>query len=239
MDVAGSVALVTGANRGLGAAFAKGLLDAGAKKVYGGSRKPFTSDVPGLVPVELDVTDSAQISALAAELDDVNLVINNAGIVHRGIAVLGPDADEAFKADFATNVIGPLSVARAFAPGIVAAGNGAVVNVLSVMSWVTVPGSSSYAASKAAAWQLTNGLRLELRPDGVLVVAVHAGYLDTDMAAHITSGKTAPQDVVRQVLEALAAGTEEVLIDDLSRTVKAALSADVTALYPVAAAAGR
>lgn len=236
MDVAGSVALVTGANRGLGAAFAKGLLAAGAKTVYGGARKPFTSDTPGLVPVELDVTNDAQVSALAAELGDVNLLINNAGIVHGGPA-LGPDAEAAFRADFETNVLGTLAVTRAFAPGVVAAGGGAVVNILSVMSWVTILGAGSYAASKAAAWQLTNALRLELRPDGVLVVGVHAGYLDTDMAAHIPSGKTAPDDVVRQVLDALAAGREEVLIDDLSRNVKAGLAGDVTTLYPVASGA--
>lgn len=235
MDIKGSVALVTGANRGLGAAFVRGLLEAGASKVYAAARKPFESNVPAVVPIELDVTDPAQVAARAAELGDVNLVINNAGVA-TSADILGPTAADAFSTDFATNVLGPLAVASAFAPSVVASRNGAIVNVLSVMSWVTLPGSGSYAASKAAAWSLTDGLRLALRPQGVLVVGVHAGYLDTDMAAHITTPKTAPEDVVRQVLEALAAGREEVLVDDLTRYVKAGLPGDVTDRYPVPAA---
>lgn len=231
MQLEGSIALVTGANRGLGAAFARGLLAAGAKVVYGAARGPFEPEHPGIVPVRLDITDPAQVAAAAERLTDVNVVVNNAGVLHRA-STLDGGIEAALRADLETNALGTLAVSRAFAPILAANGGGALVNVLSVVSWVTGPGFAAYAASKAAAWSLTNALRLGLRPQGTLVVAVHAGYLDTDMAASVTEPKTAPADVVEQVLAAIEAGQEEVLVDDRTRLVKSALSAELTTLYP-------
>jgi NAD(P)-dependent dehydrogenase (short-subunit alcohol dehydrogenase family) len=231
MEIAGSVALVTGANRGLGAAFARALLAAGARIVYAGARNPAGSGTPGLVPVRLDITDPDQVAAAARQLRDVTLVVNNAGVFHRAQA-LDEDVEAALRADFETNVVGTLAVARAFAPVLAGNGGGALVNVLSVASWVSQAGFAAYGASKAASWHLTNSLRLELRPRGTLVVGVHVGYVDTDMAAAVVAPKAAPDEVVASVLAALREDREEVLADDLSRMVKAALAADIGTLYP-------
>jgi NAD(P)-dependent dehydrogenase (short-subunit alcohol dehydrogenase family) len=233
MEIAGSTALVTGGNRGLGAAFVRGLLAAGAARVYAGARNPVDPDVPGIVPVRLDVTDPEQVADAAKRLTDVTLVVNNAGVFHATHA-LGPDVESALRADLETNTFGTLAVSRAFAPVLAANGGGGLVNVLSVASWRTLPTFAAYGASKSAAWSLTNSLRLELRPQGTLVVAVHAGYLDTDMAAAVTAPKTAPAQVVAQVLDALREGREEVLVDEVSQQVKASLAADITAQYPKA-----
>ncbi len=235
MDLAGSTALVTGANRGLGAAFARGLLAAGARTVYAGARNPVDSGVPGLVPVRLDITDPGQVAQAARRLTDVTLVVNNAGVFH-GSDALAEGVEGALRADLETNVFGTLAVSRAFAPVLAANGGGALVNVLSVASWRSLPTFAAYGASKAAAWSITNSLRLELRPRGTQVVAVHAGYLDTDMAASVTAPKTAPDEVVAKVLDALRDGLEEVLVDEVSHRVKASLAAGVADQYPVVAA---
>ncbi len=231
MEVRDSVALVTGANRGLGAAFTRGLLAAGARTVYAGVRNPDAAVMPGAVPVRLDVTDPAQVAAAAARLRDVTLVVNNAGVYHPAKA-LDPEVDAALRDDLETNVFGTLAVARAFAPVLAANSGGALVNVLSVASWRSLPGFAAYGASKAAAWHLTNSLRLELNEQGTLVVAVHVGFIDTDMAAAVSAPKTAPDDVVAQVLTALREGRDEVLADEVSRGVKAGLGAEPRVLYP-------
>jgi NAD(P)-dependent dehydrogenase (short-subunit alcohol dehydrogenase family) len=234
MEIAGSTALVTGANRGLGAAFVRGLLAAGARTVYAGARNPVESATPGLVPVRLDITDPDQVADAARRLSDVTLVINNAGVFH-GVHALDDHVEAALRADLETNVFGTLAVSRAFAPVLAGNGGGGLVNVLSVASWRSLPLFAAYGASKAAAWSLTNSLRLELRPQGTQVVAVHAGYLDTDMAASINAPKTAPDDVVGKVLDALRNGREEVLVDEVSHLVKAGLAADVADQYPLVA----
>ena len=235
MELTGSTALVTGANRGLGAAFARGLLAAGARTVYAGARNPVESDVPGLVPVRLDITDPGQVAEAARRLCDVTLVINNAGVFH-GAHALDDGVEEALRADLETNVFGTLAVSRAFAPVLAANGGGALVNVLSVASWRSAPQFAAYGASKAAAWSVTNSLRLELRPLGTQVVAVHAGFLDTDMAASVNAPKTSPDEVVAKVLDALRYGREEVLVDEVTHRVKAGLAADVAVQYPLVAA---
>jgi NAD(P)-dependent dehydrogenase (short-subunit alcohol dehydrogenase family) len=231
VNVEGSVALVTGANRGLGRAFARALLDAGAAKVYAGARDVASVTDPDVIPVALDVTDHDQVARVAAELGDVTIVINNAG-VGLGAAAVGGDDLDAHRAEFEVNYFGPLAVSRAFAPVLAANGGGALVNMLSALSWVSFPQFGNYSATKAAAWSLTNGLRTQLRAQGTLVVGVHAGYIDTDMVASVDAPKIAPEDVARQTVEAIAAGREEVLSDDVSRGVKAALPNDLVALYP-------
>ncbi|MDB5100485.1 MAG: short-chain dehydrogenase [Cyanobacteria bacterium RYN_339] len=225
MDIKNAVALVTGANRGLGRALAKALVEAGARKVYAAARDPGTMTLPGVTPIKLDVTDPAQVAAAAAALGDVNLVINNAGIA-LGASFLGEGAIEAARRELETNYFGPLLMARAFAPALAANGGGALVNVLSVLSWLNFEGVATYSASKAAAWSLTNGLRGELRGQGTQVVAVHVGYMDTDMTAGYDVPKARPEDVAAQVLAAVAEGRDEVLADDISRKVKAGLGVE-------------
>lgn len=231
MKISGSVALVTGANRGLGRALARALAERGASTVYAGARDPGTVTDPGLVPVKLDVTDPADIAAAAARYEDVTLLINNAGVFHGG-PLLGPATLDEARNEMEINYFGTLALTRAFAPVLGANGGGALVNVLSVLSHVSAPGMGSYAASKSAAWSLTNGVRLELAPQGTQVVGVHVGFMDTDMAAQVTQPKARPEDVAAQALDALEAGQQEVFADEVSRRVKAGLSGDLLDLYP-------
>ena len=235
MKIKDSVALVTGANRGLGLAFTKALLAGGARKVYAAARDPASVKQAGVQPVRLDVTQAEQVEAAARELGDVNLLINNAGII-RGSGFLTPDGLEATRAEFETNFFGPLLTARAFAPVLAKNGGGAIVNVLSVLSWVSLSTSSSYSASKAAAWSLSNGLRNELRGQGTEVLSLHVGFMDTDMVRSVTAPKAQPDDVVKQVLAALEDGKSEILADDVSRRIKQNLSAEpgIYLLPPVA-----
>jgi NAD(P)-dependent dehydrogenase (short-subunit alcohol dehydrogenase family) len=223
LQIAGSVALVTGANRGLGRALAEHLLDRGAKTVYAAARNPATITDPRLTPVALDVTDPASVAAAAEQLTDVTLVVNNAGVSGAG-SLLGAADLAGARAEFETNFWGPVLVTRAFAPVLAANGGGALVNVLSVLSWVALPTTGAYSASKAAAWSLTGSARAELQDQGTLVVGVHVGYMDTDMAAHVPGPKLAPADLAGQILDAVEAGREEVLGDELSQQVKAGLS---------------
>lgn len=225
MKIKGSVALVTGANRGLGAAFARGLLAAGAAKVYAAARDPATVTTPGVVAVRLDVTRPDQIEALARELTGVNLVVNNAGIGGSG-PVLEPKSIDMLHQQFETNAVGPLRMAQAFAPTLAARGGGAIVNVISALSWVTLPGvTGSYSASKAAAWALSNAMRQELKAQGTQVLSLHVAYMDTDMARGATGPKSSPDEVVRLAIAALEAGQSELLADDVTRSVHAGLTA--------------
>jgi NAD(P)-dependent dehydrogenase (short-subunit alcohol dehydrogenase family) len=232
MKIHNAVALVTGANRGLGLAFTRALLAGGARKVYAAARDPGTIQLPGVQPVALDVTRDGDVAELARALGDVDLVINNAGI-SRGSGLLAGDSAAALRAELETNTFGPLAVARAFAPVLARNGGGAIVNVLSVLSWLTIPQVATYGVSKAAAWSVTNGLRHELRGQGTQVVAVHVGYIDTDLARQVQGPKISPDEVARAVLAGVEAGQDEVLVDDLSRQVKLGLAAE-PAVYTVA-----
>lgn len=225
MKIQNSVALVTGANRGLGLAFTQALLAAGASKVYAAARDPASVKQAGVVPVRLDVTNAEQVASAAAALGDVTLVINNAGIL-RASGFLGEKGVDAVRAELETNFFGPVNVSRAFAPVLARNGGGAIVNVLSALSWVAFPSSSTYSASKAAAWSFSNGLRNELRGQGTQVLALHVGYMDTDMVRGVAAPKSKPEDVVKQVLEGLEAGKSEVLADEVSRRIKQNLSAE-------------
>lgn len=225
MKIQGSIALVTGANRGLGAAFARELLAAGATKVYAAARDPKTVNTPGVIPVQLDVTQPAQITKLAAELGDVTLLINNAGIGEFG-PLLAPNAIESLRRQFETNAVGPLQVVQAFAPALAANGGGAVVNILSVLSWFVMPGASGgYSASKAASWALSNALRSELKAQKTELLAVHAAFIDTDMARGVSGEKSSPEEIVARVFAALEAGEPELLADATTRSVHAGLVA--------------
>jgi NAD(P)-dependent dehydrogenase (short-subunit alcohol dehydrogenase family) len=226
MKINGSVALVTGANRGLGLAFARGLLAAGAAKVYAAARDPASVTLPGVVPVRLDVTRPEDIAALARELTDVTLLVNNAGIGEFG-PLLAPGAIDSLRRQLETNAVGPLRLVQAFAPVLAKNGGGGVVNVLSVLSWLTLSGrSGGYSGSKAAGWALSNALRQELKAQRTELLAVHAAFIDTDMARGAPGPKIAPDDVVRQALAALEAGQPELLADATTRSVRAGLAAE-------------
>ena len=235
MKLEGRTALVTGANRGIGAAFASALVDAGAAKVYAGARDPATVTDPRVVPVRLDVTDEAGVRALADELGDVQLVINNAGV---GSPSLPLDIDlEQARWEFDVNYYGTLAVAKAFAPVLARNGGGALVNMLSVVSWIAMPHLANYSATKAAAWSLTNGLRQQLRGQGTLVIGVHVGYVDTDLTAGLEGEKIHVSQVSDALIAGLRAGDEEILVDEISTNVKSALSSPPSALYGDPAAA--
>lgn len=229
MNVEGSVALVTGAGRGLGAAYTRALLDRGAAKVYAAVRRPEAVTDPRLVPVRFDLTDRQSIAAAARVASDVTLLINNAGISTH-TAILGDE--DGLREELEVNYLGPVAASRSFAPVLGANGGGALVNVLSVLSWLSLPDSAGYSAAKAAMWAATNSLRLTLAEQKTLVVAVHVGYMETDMAAHVPGPKTDPGLVAAATLDAVEAGQPEVLADEVSRQVRAALSAPLGALYP-------
>lgn len=232
MQIEGTVALVTGANRGIGRAFVDALLDRGATKVYAAVRDVSTvpGDDPRVVPVQLDVTDATQVAAAAEQFGDVGLVVNNAGIARPGTP-LSVTLDGA-RAELEVNYLGLIAMTQAFAPVLATNGGGAFVNVLSVASWVGSPSLSSYGASKSAAWNFTNAARIELGRQDTHVVGVHVGYVDTDLTAALDVDKVAPAAVAAAALDAVQARGPEAVVDDVSRQVKAALSDDQRLLYP-------
>ena len=228
MQIENAVALVTGANRGIGEQFAHELLARGARKVYAAARDISRGSVPGTVPLALDICDAGSVAAAAAAAPDVTLIINNAGVAHAQNLVDG-DLDR-IRAEIDTNLFGTLSMVRAFGPVLVANGGGAILNVLSAASWFTYPGSGSYAVSKAAAWSLTNGIRLELEPHGTQVVGAHVGMVDTDMSAAVDLEKMDPAEFVRIALDGLERGDIEVVADDMSRAAKSSVALATGAL---------
>jgi NAD(P)-dependent dehydrogenase (short-subunit alcohol dehydrogenase family) len=230
--IEGCVALVTGANRGLGAAFGRLLLERGAKKVYAGARDPgAVAAREGFEAVRLDITDPGQVSEAAWRCTDLTLVVNNAGVLAESPLLAAPSMKGA-RDEMEVNYFGTLAMCRAFAPILARNGGGGIVNVLSIASFYANPAMGSYAASKAAAWALTNAVRVELRRQGTQVVAVHSGYVDTDMTVNVTAPKASPETVVNAVLDALEAGAEEVLADERTRQVKASLPTDLESIYP-------
>jgi NAD(P)-dependent dehydrogenase (short-subunit alcohol dehydrogenase family) len=222
-----TTALITGANRGLGRHFAAELLARGAT-VYAAARQPATIDLPGVRPIALDITDSDAVAAAAAQAPDVDLLINNAGI-STGAPLLG-DLD-GVRAEMDVNFWGTLSVVRAFAPVLAANGGGTIVTMASALSWFAAPGAGAYAVSKAANWNMSNALRLELATQGTQVTSVHLGLADTDMAAGIDGPKTDPAVVARRTLDAVDRGDLEVVVDDWSAMVKASLAEDPRTFY--------
>ncbi|MEV6505264.1 SDR family oxidoreductase [Streptomyces sp. NPDC051642] len=231
-NIEGSVVLVTGGSRGIGRALVEALYERGAKKVYATARDPKTVTHPDAVPLALEVSDPASVAAAAEQAQDVTILINNAGASVNANFLDSPVED--VRREFETNFYGPLLVSRAFVPIIERNGGGHILNVHSVLSWLGVLGS--YSASKAALWSQTNSLRLDLKPRGIDVTGLHVGYVDTDMAAHVDGPKSTPESVAAQALDGIESGAFEVLADDLTRQVKAGLSAEGGALYPQLAA---
>ncbi|WP_028604656.1 SDR family oxidoreductase [Ottowia thiooxydans] len=224
MKLANATVLITGANRGLGLAFAREALARGARKVYAAARDPSSVTLPGVVPIRLDVTKPDDIAAAARDYPDVTLLINNAGIAELG-GFLSDTSVQSAQRHFDTNVVGPMRLTQAFAPVLAAHDGGAILNVLSVASWINGPMLGVYGMSKSAAWAMTNGTRIELHDQHTQVLALHVGFIDTDLTRGLDVPKLAPDDVVRTALDALEAGASEVLADELTRRVHAGLSA--------------
>ncbi|MEQ0564222.1 SDR family oxidoreductase [Amycolatopsis sp. NEAU-NG30] len=229
MQIANSVALVTGANRGVGRHLAAQLLERGAAKVYAAVRNPESVDMPGVEVLALDITDPDSIAAAAAVASDVTLLVNNAGINTETDLVNG-DLDE-IERDMDTNFYGPLRMIRAFAPILKAGGGGAIVNVVSAASWVPGEKWGAYHAAKAATWSLTNSVRLELAGQNTQVTGVYFGPTDTDLAKAVPLAKNDPADVVTAILDGVEAKKSEVIADALSVRAKADLALDPAEVY--------
>jgi NAD(P)-dependent dehydrogenase (short-subunit alcohol dehydrogenase family) len=226
MNVTDQTALVTGANRGIGRQYVLELLERGASKVYATARRPESLDFDDtrVVPLRLDLLDHESVLAAAVTARDVTLVVNNAGISTGATLVTGDLAE--IRRELDTHFWGTLDVIREFGPVLAANGGGAVVNVLSALSWFAAPGAGAYAAAKAAEWNLTNAVRLELAAQGTFVQGVLLGAADTDIMAGYDGPKIDPRDVPRRSLDGLATGSIEVIVDDWTAMVKASLSGD-------------
>ncbi|MFC5922961.1 SDR family oxidoreductase [Micromonospora vulcania] len=229
MRISGSIALVTGANRGIGRHFTRQLLERGAAKVYATARNPELIDIPGVERLRLDITDPRSIEDAVPAAPDVTLLINNAGVATWTNLVTG-DLDK-IRLEMDTHFYGTLAMVRAFAPVLGGNGGGGILNVLSAMSWFSYDGANAYGAAKAAAWSLTNGIRIELAGQGTLVTGLHLGSADTDMMAGYHGDKADPADIVRAALDGIEADALEVVADEWSAQVKASLAADPSAFY--------
>lgn len=223
MDISNAVVFVTGANRGIGAALAAAFVRAGARKVYGAARNPEAVKGDGVIPIKLDVTKPDEVAAAARNASDVNVLINNAGTTQR-VSLLEAHALTAARELFETNTLGVLSLSSAFAPILKGNGGGTIVNILSALSWAVVGTSGLYSATKAATWAITNGLRIELKPQGTTVLGVHFGYVDTDMTRGVTAPKENPQDIAERIVAAVVAGESELLADGTAQFVKKQLA---------------
>jgi NAD(P)-dependent dehydrogenase (short-subunit alcohol dehydrogenase family) len=231
MNVTDQIALVTGANRGIGRQFVLELLERGAGKVYATARRPETLDFydSRVTALGLDLLDHDSVVAAAAAAPDVTILVNNAGI-STGAALITGDLTEIHR-EMNTHFWGTLDTIREFSPVLSANGGGAIINVLSALSWFAAPGAGSYAAAKAAEWNMTNGVRLELAAQGTLVQGVLLGAADTDIAAGYDGPKIDPRDVPRLSLDGLTTDSIEVVVDDWTAMVKASLAGDPAPFY--------
>jgi NAD(P)-dependent dehydrogenase (short-subunit alcohol dehydrogenase family) len=232
MEIKGSVALVTGANRGIGLAFARALLSRGAAKVYAGVRRPEDFNEPGLEPLLLDVTKHQHIEAAAAKASDASIVINNAGIQAGPQLLQGPF--DGARLEMEVNYLGPWAMSRAFAPVLAANGGGVLVNMLSAASWRANNRFPGYAASKAAEWSLTNALRIGLREQGTVVIGVYVSYVDTDATRRLDVPKVSPAQVAEKTMDGIIRDDPEVLVDENTQRIRSLLSGPLDLLYPSA-----
>ncbi len=223
MKLRNAVVLITGANRGIGLAFATEALARGARKVYAGARDASSVKLPGVIPLTLDVNSAKDVAAAAQLASDVTVLINNAGVAVSG-SFMAPDAERNLRHHIETNVFGVLRMTQAFAPVLAKNGGGALLNVASIAAWFSSPQLANYGASKAAVWSLSNGVRNDLRAQGTQVLTLHMAAVDTDLTKAFNMPKSSPETIVIRALDALEAGEEEVLADESTRQVKMGLS---------------
>lgn len=229
MNVQESIALVTGANRGIGTAYVEALIQAGARRVYAAARNIDTlKDVVAIapdriIPIALDVTDPAQVNAAAEAAPDITLLINNAGVIGSG-GLFTANSVETAQWEMNTNYFGTLAMVRAFAPILQRNGGGAIVNMLSVVSVASAPLFGSYSASKAALNSLTQDIRAELAMQGTQVVGVFPGPVDTAMTEGLPVEKVEPIAVAKAALQAVEAGLEDVYPDPVSQSAFSAIA---------------
>ncbi|MEK3724674.1 SDR family oxidoreductase [Paenibacillus sp. FSL H8-0034] len=229
MDISKQVAIISGSNRGLGKNLAQELLKRGAK-VYAGARNPASIDLPGAVPLQLDITDPESVAAAAAAAGDVTLLINNAG-TSTGADLLTGKFDD-INLEFNTHVFGTLSMIRAFAPIIENNGGGTILNILSVLSWFSIGNEGAYSAAKSAEWGMTNALRLSLALNNIRVAGLHVAFMDTDMTANVKAPKADPKDIAKIAIDGVELDLYEIIADDVSKKVKEGLSGEISSLYP-------
>lgn len=221
MNTENAIALVTGANRGIGRAFVEALLERGARRVYATARNPalldsvVMRDRARIIPLKLDITNQRDVQTAAEQAADVNLLINNAGILSSG-GLLSSEIG-LLQQDLNTNYLGTLAMIRRFAPVIERNGGGSIVNILTLIALVSMPGFGGYSASKAAAYSMTQAVRAELAPKGISIHGVFPGAVDTDMLRGVEMPKTSPQDIARTVLAAIEAGDEDIFPDPMSQ----------------------
>ena len=231
MDIQGSVAIVTGANRGIGEGFVRVLIEQGAAKVYAGARDPASAQhlvdqYPGKVfAVRLDVAKPDQVSEAAAACPDVSVVVNNAG-VSTGKLLIGSDDMSAMREEMEINYVGPVAMSRAFAPVLKANGGGAILNVLSVAGIVAVPNMGGYSPSKFAMRAAGSCIRAELAGQGTSVTSLIVGSVDTRMASHVKGAKEAPEDIARAAMKGITRGVDEIDTDRFAIESRAALARD-------------
>lgn len=229
MNLEQTTAVVTGANRGLGRHIAQQLRDRGAN-VFAGARDPGSLDLPGVTPLQLDITDPASVSAAAATVGNAAILVNNAGVV-TGSSLLTGEIPH-IRHEFETNFFGTLDVTRAFAPQLGQHPESYVLNILSAYSWLNVPFIGGYSASKAAQWSLTDGLRQDLAGQGTRVGGLYVALMDTDFSRVFDAPKEDPADVARLAVDAIETRAFEVFADEQSKSIRAGLSGGVEALYP-------
>lgn len=227
MKVKGAVVFVTGASRGLGLAFVHEALARGAAKVYAGVRHVEGFDVPGAIPVKMDVTNPASIADAVKFASDTTLLVNNAGIAELTPDMFALSVEDQSRRFLETNYFGVVRTTTAFQSILPQDGTGGIINVLSDATWKAAPIIAPYAASKAAAWSYTNSARLQLEAKKIQVLGLHVGFIDTDLTKGIDVPKSTPQDVVRETYDALEAGELEVMADAGTRALKQTLAAKV------------
>jgi NAD(P)-dependent dehydrogenase (short-subunit alcohol dehydrogenase family) len=230
MKLQNATALVTGANRGIGRAFVQALLNVGVQKVYATARdrnslEAITAlDPTRVIPLQADITDHALVSRLSEQAADVNLLINNAGVLSFGNILDIPV--ETLHQQFDTNFYGTLNMARAFVPVLERNGGGAIVNVLTLVALASMPGLAGYNASKAAAWSMTQSLRATVANQNISVYGVFPGAVDTEMLAGVDMAKTSPMDIATAVLQGIETGQEDIFPDPMSTQLYAAWKQD-------------
>jgi NAD(P)-dependent dehydrogenase (short-subunit alcohol dehydrogenase family) len=212
--IEGKAILVTGANRGIGQALVTEALGRGAARVYAGARQPYAHPDSRVTSLALDITKEEQVRAAAAQVESLDILVNNAGVF------LFDDLSdrEALERHLAVNLLGTYGVIRAFLPSLIASG-GAIVNNVSIAALAPIPVTPAYSVSKAAAFSLTQSLRMLLAGQGVRVHAVLTGPVDTDMVRDLDIPKSSPQSVAQGIYDGVGNGEEDIFPDPLSATL--------------------